>query len=129
MTVTAQGIATRAASVREWAWRTALEQMVEGDPEIGATFETHLRHLWHVDKPFLSKFGKDELKFIAQECGLIDHMGARAFAKLLEERTDKIIDGMLNATGFSWAGRLPSAMTLDGRYSPPPAAPAFSEKD
>ncbi|PZU71092.1 PRTRC system ParB family protein [Sphingobium sp.] len=129
VTVTAQGIATRAASVREWAWRAALEQMAEGDPEIATAFEAHLRDLWHVDKPFLSKFGKDELKFIAQECGLVDHMGAKAFAKLLEERTDKIIDGMLNATGFSWAGRLPSAITLDGKYSPPPAARAFSEKD
>ena len=128
--MTAQSIASRVTSVREWLWRTALEQMVEGDPDIAAAFDSHLRHLWHVDRPFLSRFSsKDELKFIAQECGLVDHMGAKAFAKLLDAKTDKIIDGMLNATGFSWAGRLPSAITLDGRYSPPPAAPAFSEKD
>jgi hypothetical protein len=28
---------------------------------------------------------------------------------------------MLNAVGFDWAGRLPSGMTLDGKYGPPPA--------
>ena len=27
---------------------------------------------------------------------------------------------MLNAIGFDWSGRLPSAMTLDGTYGPPP---------
>lgn len=114
---------------RHNAWRAALEQMAEGDPEVAAAFEAHLRDVWRVDKVFLSRFNKDELKFIAQECGLVDHMGAKAFAKLLDAPLNKIVDGMLNATGFSWAGRLPSAITLDGKYSPPPAAPAFSEKD
>lgn len=130
VSVTAQSIASRVTSVREAAWRAALVQAVEGDPDVAAAFDACLRDVWQVDKAFLSRFSnKDELKFIAQECGLVDHMGAKAFAKLLDAKTDKIIDGMLNATGFSWAGRLPSAITLDGKYSPPPAAPAFSEKD
>lgn len=34
---------------------------------------------------------------------------------------------MLNATGFDWAGRLPSSMTLDGQYGPPPV-PAQAEE-
>lgn len=127
--VTADKIIGLATVQRHNAWRAALEQMAEGDPEVAAAFEAHLRDVWRVDKAFLSRFGKDELKFIAQECGLVDHMGAKAFAKLLDAPLNKIIDGMLNATGFSWAGRLPSAITLDGKYSPPPAAPAFSEKD
>lgn len=127
--VTAQSIASRVTALREDAWRTALMQAVEGDPDFAAAFDATLRDTFQVDRAFLARFGKDELKFIAQECGLVDHMGAKAFAKLLEAKTDKIIDGMLNATGFSWAGRLPSSITLDGRYSPPPAAPAFSEKD
>lgn len=121
VTVTAASIASRVTATREAAWRAALVQAVEGDPEFASAFEATLRDVWQVDKAFLSRFGKDELKFIAQECGLVDHMGAKAFAKLLEAKTDKIIDGMLNATGFSWAGRLPSAITLDGKYSPPPA--------
>lgn len=130
VTITAQSIASRVTAVREAAWRSALVQAVEGDPDVAAAFDACLRDVWQVDKAFLSRFSnKDELKFIAQECGLVDHMGAKAFAKLLDARTDKIIDGMLSATGFSWAGRLPSAITLDGKYSPPPAAPAFSEKD
>lgn len=120
-TVTAEAIAGRVTAIREAAWRAALIQAVEGDPEFAAAFDAVLRDTWQVDKTFLSRFGKDELKFIAKECGLIDHMGAKAFAKLLDAPVSKIIDGMLNATGFSWAGRLPSAMTLDGRYSPPPA--------
>ena len=111
--VTAETIASRVTAMREAAWRTALIQAVEGDPDIAAAFDAILRDTWQVNRAFLSKFGKDELKFIAQECGLVDHMGAKAFAKLLEAKTDKIVDGMLNATGFSWAGRLPSAITLD----------------
>lgn len=110
-----------ATAIRQEAWRAALIRAVEGDPEFAAAFDATLRDTWQVDRTFLSRFGKDELKFIAGECGLIDHMGAKPFAKLLETSVPKIIDGMLNATGFSWAGRLPSAITLDGKYSPPPA--------
>jgi len=120
-TVTAQSIAGRVGMQREAAWRTALIKAVEGDPEFATAFDATLRDTWKVDRFFLSAFNKDELKFIAQECGLVDHMGAKAFAKLLDAKADKIIDGMLNATGFTWAGRLPSAMTIDGKYSPPPA--------
>lgn len=119
--VTAETIARRVAAEREAAWRAALIKAVEGDPDFAAAFEATLRGTWQVDRSFLARFGKDELRFIAQECGLVDHMGAKAFAKLLEAKTDKIIDGMLNATGFTWAGRLPGAITLDGKYSPPPA--------
>lgn len=129
VTVTTQSIAGRVNMQREAAWRAALIKAVEGDPEFANAFEATLRDTWKVDRFFLSAFNKDELKFIAQECGLVDHMGAKVFAKLLEAPLTKIIDGMLNATGFSWVGRLPSAITLDGKYSPPPAAPAFSEKD
>lgn len=110
-----------ATAIRQEAWRKALQQAVEGDPEFAAAFDATLRDTWQVDRTFLSRFGKDELSFIAGECGLVDHMGAKAFAKLLESSVPKIIDGMLNAKGFSWAGRLPSAITLDGKYSPPPA--------
>ncbi|KQN09845.1 chromosome partitioning protein ParB [Sphingobium sp. Leaf26] len=119
--VTAESIASRVNMQREAAWRAALIKAVEGDPEFANAFEATLRDTWKVDRFFLSCFNKDELKFIAQECGLVDHMGAKPFARLLDAKMDKIIDGMLNATGFSWAGRLPSAMTLDGKYSPPPA--------
>ena len=119
--VTADRVIGLATALRQEAWRVALILAVEGDPDFAAAFDATLRDTWQVDKTFLSRFGKDELKFIASECGLIDHMGAKAFAKLLESSLSKIIDGMLNATGFSWAGRLPSAITLDGKYSPPPA--------
>ncbi|CAM8655628.1 PRTRC system ParB family protein [Sphingobium cupriresistens] len=119
--VTADKVIGLATVQRHDAWRKALIQAVEGDPDFAAAFDATLRDVWQVDKSFLSRFGKDELKFIATECGLVDHMGAKAFAKLLDANVHKIIDGMLNATGFSWAGRLPSAMTLDGKYSPPPA--------
>ncbi|WP_411340345.1 PRTRC system ParB family protein [Sphingopyxis sp. J-6] len=91
---------------------------------IAEAFDIDLRDTWKIDQPFLAHFGKDELKFIAQECGLIAHLGEKAFAKLLKNTTDRLADGMLNATGFDWSGHLPSVMTLDGAYSPPPGAPA-----
>lgn len=89
--------------------------------DLAKVFGIDLRDTWQVDRAFLERYTKDELKFIAQECGLVAHMGDKAFAKRLGSQKAKLIDSMLNALGFDWAGRLPSAMTLDGRYAPPPA--------
>lgn len=89
--------------------------------DLARTFAIDIRHGWRVDRPFLERYTKDELKFIAQECGLIAHMGEKAFAKLLASKKADLVAGMLNAVGFDWAGRLPSGMTLDGKYGPPPA--------
>lgn len=89
--------------------------------DLAKVFEIDLRTSWQVDKAFLERYTKDELKFIAQECGLVSHMGDKAFAKRLGSKKADLIASMLNALGFDWAGRLPSAMTLDGQYSPPPA--------
>lgn len=84
-------------------------------------FEVDLRHTWRVGGNFLALLSKDEVKFVAQECGLVAHMGEKAFAKLLTAPASDLISGILHATGFDWAGRLPGAMTLDGQYGPPPA--------
>lgn len=127
--VTAETIAARTTAIREAAWRAALIQAAEGDPEISDAFNAVLRDTWQVDAAFLGRFGREELKFIARECGLIDHMGQKKFAKLLEAKVPDIIAGMLNATGFRWAGRLPGAMTLDGKYGPPPASAPLAYKD
>lgn len=89
--------------------------------DLARAFAIHIRHGWRVDRSFLERYTKDELKFIAQECGLIAHMGEKAFAKLLASKKADLVAGMLNAVGFDWAGRLPSGMTLDGKYGPPPA--------
>jgi len=121
--VTAETIAAKTMVAREAAWRAVLVQASEGDPEFGDTFEATLRGMWQVDTAFLAKFNRDELKFIAKECGLVAHMGEKAFAKLLEAKLPDIVAGMLNAKGFQWAGRLPGAMTIDGKFGPPPAAP------
>ncbi|MGW8134199.1 PRTRC system ParB family protein [Sphingomonas zeae] len=128
-TVTAKTLAAKTMTIRDAAWRVALVKAVEGDPDIGRAFEATLRDTWKVDATFLGRFGKDELKFIARECGLIAHMGEKAFAKLLEAKIPDIIAGMLNAKGFRWDGRLPSAMTLDGNYGAPPTAAALAYKD
>lgn len=122
-------IASRVSTIRQAALQAALIKAVETDPDFARVFEATLRDTWRVDQAFLGRFGRDELKFIAQECGLVSHMGAKPFAKLLEAKPDKIIAGMLNATGFNWAGRLPSAMTLDGKYGPPLAAAPLAYKD
>lgn len=121
--VTAQSIIDRTFVLREGVWRAALVKVVEGNPEFGRAFEATLRDTWQVDAAYLSRFGKDELKFIAKECGLVAHMGEKAFAKLLEGKVADLITGMLHATGFTWAGRLPSAITIDGTYGAQPAAP------
>lgn len=89
--------------------------------DLARAFAIDIRHGWRVDRSFLERYTKDELKFIAQECGLIAHMGEKAFAKLLASKKADLVAGMLNAVGFDWAGRLPSGMTLDGKYGPPPA--------
>lgn len=89
--------------------------------DLARAFGIDLRQSWQVDQAFLDQFTKDQLRFIAQECGLVAHMGEKAFAKLLGAKKPDLIAGMLNRTGFDWAGRLPSAMTLDGTYAPPPA--------
>ncbi|WP_454887950.1 PRTRC system ParB family protein [Sphingomonas oryzagri] len=92
--------------------------------DLARAFDVDLRDVWQVDQAFLERFTKDELKFIAQECGLISHMGEKAFARLLGSKKPDLIAGMLNRTGFDWAGRLPGAMTLDGQYGPPPDRPS-----
>ncbi|KPH60376.1 PRTRC system ParB family protein [Novosphingobium sp. ST904] len=130
--VTARSLAARVTDIRDSAWRAALVQAAEGDPEVMAAFEACLRDSWKVDRGFLGRFNKDELKFIAQECGLVAHMGEKQFAKLLQATTEGIISGMLHATGFDWAGRLPSAMTIDGKFGSPPALlpiPETTDKD
>lgn len=119
----------RTTVLRDAAWRAALIRAAEGDPAFGDTFEEVLRSTWQVDAAFLTGFGKEELKFIAKECGLVAHMGARKFAKLLEAKVPDVIAGMLNAQGFDWAGRLPSVMTITGTYSPPPPAAPSTDKD
>jgi ParB family chromosome partitioning protein len=92
--------------------------------DLARAFDVDLRDVWQVDKAFLERYTKDELRFIAQETGLVAHMGEKAFAKLLGCKKADLVAGMLNRTGFEWAGRLPSAMTLDGQYGPPPVSTA-----
>lgn len=121
--VTAQSIIDRTTAIREGAWRAALAKVTDMHPDFGRLFDAMLRDTWQVDAAYLSRFGKDELKFIAKECGLVAHMGEKAFAKLLDGKVADLITGMLHATGFTWAGRLPSAITIDGTYGAQPAAP------
>lgn len=92
-------------------------------------FDVDLGGSWQVDKPFLDLFGRDELRFIAQEVGLVAHMGAKPFAKLLEAKKDDIVAGMLNATGFDWSAVMPGAMSIDGTSIAASPAPASTEKD
>lgn len=91
--------------------------------DLASVFGIDIRTVWQVDRAFLERYTKDELKFIAGECGLVAHTGEKAFAKLLGAKKGDLITGMLNAVGFDWAGRVPSAMALDGRYSPPQPLP------
>lgn len=127
--VTTETLAKKLAGIREAAWREAIVAATASDPDVRAAFEASLRASWQIDKAFLDRLTKDELRFVAQECGLVAHMGARPFAKLLDGKPAAIVAGMLNAKGFNWAGRLPSALTLDGKYGPPPAAAPLAYKD
>ncbi|MBY0392150.1 MAG: chromosome partitioning protein ParB, partial [Novosphingobium sp.] len=90
--------------------------------DLARDLDVDLRTTWRVDGDFLHPLGKDELKFIAEECGLIAHLGTKRFANVLAGKTHEIIASMLHATGFDWAGRIPSCMSLDGKYGAPPAA-------
>ncbi|MGD9811752.1 MAG: chromosome partitioning protein ParB, partial [Sphingobium sp.] len=88
--------------------------------DLARVFAIDLRDSWHVDQQFLERYTKDELKFIAQESGLFAHVGEKRFAKMLASKKSELIIAMLNRPGFDWAGRLPSCMTLDCTYGPPP---------
>lgn len=92
--------------------------------DLARSFVVDIRASWRVDQVFLERYTKDELRFIAQECGLIAHMGEKRFAKLLNSKKPDLVAGMLNRPGFDWAGRLPSAMTLDHTYGAPPLTQA-----
>ncbi|MEL0212732.1 MAG: chromosome partitioning protein ParB, partial [Novosphingobium sp.] len=96
--------------------------------DLARAFDVDIRQVWQVDRAFLERYTKDELKFVARECGLISYMGEKAFAKLLGSKKADLITGMLNAAGFDWAGRLPSAMTLDGQYGAAPGAAPVSSR-
>lgn len=87
--------------------------------DLARAFAVDLRDSWQVDRAFLERYTKAELTFIARECGLVAHMGDKAFAKLLGATKADLLSGMIHRFGFDWAGRLPSAMTLDGTYAPP----------
>ena len=91
--------------------------------DLARAFGIDLRDTWQVDQVFLDRYTKDELKLIGHECGLVAHIGGKAFARLLGSKKAELVAGMLSATGFEWAGRLPSSMTLDGQYGPPPVRP------
>jgi len=152
--VTATGLADKLAVTRQKAWREAVAAtltesadhlrvadiaaaLVKSGEAMGFNqvaglardFEVDLRATWRVNGTFLALLSKDELKFVAMECGLVAHMGEKAFAKLLAVPVSDLITGVLHVTGFDWAGRLPAAMTLDGQYGPPPAAAPISDKD
>lgn len=87
--------------------------------DLARAFDIDIRHGWTVDRSFLERYTKDELKFIAHECGLVAHMGEKAFARLLGSKKGDLLTGMLDVVGFDWAGRVPSAMALDAKYGPP----------
>ena len=145
--VTAEGLAAKLRPTCEKAWRAALAAAIaesadhlriadfaghcitSGAPVnfdqvrgLVKDFEVDLRATWRVDASFLDPLSKDELKFIAEECGLIAQLGEKKFAQFFGQTTQSLASSMLNATGFDWAGRLPSCMTLGGKYGPPPAA-------
>ena len=142
--VTAEAVRSKLESNRKHRWRQAVADALQDSAdhvrvaEIAATlvrsgaamgfdevtqlaseFEVDLRNTWRVDGSFLGVLTKDELRFVAQECGLVAHMGEKAFAKLLSAPASDLITGMLHVTGFDWGRRLPSAMTIDGQYGPP----------
>jgi ParB/RepB/Spo0J family partition protein len=89
---------------------------------LASACKVDIRPLWRVDKSFLDLYTKDELKFIAFESGLVDIIGAKPFSKLAAGKRDDLVKAMATPADFDWSGRLPSAMTLDGRYGPPSAA-------
>lgn len=95
--------------------------------ELAEEFEVDLRKHWCINGGLLDQLNKDELKFVAIECGLVAHMGEKAFAKILGQTAGSVAASMLAATGFDWAGRIPSAMSIDGKYGSPLAAEGEGE--
>lgn len=90
---------------------------------IARAYGLRLNGEWVVTEAFLAKYTKDELKFIAHEVGLVEHMGTKAFGKLMNGKKSELAPAMMNATGFNWVGLVPSCMSLDGKFEPAPSAP------
>lgn len=142
--VTAEGLRAKLKTSREQAWRSAVAAAIAESADhvriadfaaqcvtsglhvsfdqvaaLAKDIDVDLRTTWRVDTKFLDQLNKDELKFVAEECGLITFLGARKFSQIFGQTTQSIASSMLNATGFSWAGRIPSCMSLDGEYGSP----------
>lgn len=145
--VTAEGLRAKLKTTREQAWRSAVAALLADSADtiriadfaakcitsnapvafldvadLARDLEVDLRTSWTLDESVLDQLNKDELKFIAEECGLIAHMGAKKFAQIFGQTTQSVASSMFHATGFDWAGRIPSCMSLDGKYGPPPTA-------
>lgn len=145
--VTAEGLRAKLKTTREQAWRKAVAEAIGESADhvrianlaaacvesaapvsfdhvesLAGEFEVDLRASWTLDWSVLDQLNKDDLKFIAEECGLIAHMGTKKFAQIFGQNTQSVASSMLNATGFSWAGRIPSCMSIDGKVGLPLAA-------
>lgn len=89
---------------------------------IAGFYGTELSDHWSVTAEFLKLYTKTEIRFIAIELGVADHVGPKAFAKMCGGKVGEFIAGLLAIPGFDWARRIPSAMSLTGEASVPAAA-------
>ncbi len=89
---------------------------------IAGFYRTDLCDHWSVTAEFLKGYTKTEIRFIAIELGVAEHVGPKVFAKMCGGKVSEFIEGLLNIPGFDWARRVPSAMSLTGTASLPSAA-------
>ncbi len=64
---------------------------------------------WAVDKEFLGLLTKSEIEALADEIGLKEHLD-KEFPKVMAQKKDDIIKGLLSAPGFDFTGKVPGVM-------------------
>jgi len=64
---------------------------------------------WAVDKEFLGLLTKSEMEALADEIGLKGHLD-KEFPKVMSQKKDDIIKGLLSAPGFDFTGKVPGVM-------------------
>lgn len=100
----------KATLVRSLA-ATAMRNVSEVDLVDCLTFlDVRLENHWTIDKEFLELLTKAEIYAVAVEIGVIKAIGQATFKKLSEGKKDVLINGVLKADGFCFAGVVPSCM-------------------
>ena len=71
--------------------------------------QVNLADCWTMDEEFLKLLTKSEIEAVCDELGIKAHLGEK-YAKVMGQKKDEIIKGLLAIDGFEYKGKVPKAM-------------------